>query len=593
MQVTRDTLAATLPVFTELLGTCDFYAVDEEMTGISLPPEAEDPTKTVEHIYDVKRRVAEKFSMIQVGVCLFHKVPDSSTPSVATYVAHPFTFIVYPSHGDEYSADVRARDTTLSPSTVHFLKSHNMDFQRWMYNGMTYCNEEQETRLRKLHAAKFDEADSISGGISDLNELDLLSADEREWIITSLQTAAKMCEASDTTPAPLSGGGALSETVLPLQKSRMVRDVLSRQLAVDFRRISMSVRRVGAVFHTVLNLRSEVETAKSRVTAQLQRERDLVDKLGFRLVFNALVASKKPCVGHNSMVDYLFLLAALDRNAPETLPYFKRRMKELFPIVFDTKYIAHKHQYFPHGRFPQRFLGGYFEDFGGLTSKSIKVTLPLGFEAYHPLTLVNKRHGVAHEAGYDALMTGTVLLNLLAEAGGYDVSTAPKCFQNKIALYHSMYAVDILNDNGNEYLVEDDSIVDVRHTNRVNQQQIDACVQTVSACNPLIYTITKERTLVVLPHSRSMQPISAKELATSLTSRYPKFFEAKVFTPPHLAGDGCGDTSERNAAGEMAPTTLRHALPTAHAPTAAASLRRLGAALKPTAPQLMRFILRR
>ena len=73
MEISRDNFAATVGNFCELLQTCDFYAIDEEMTGISLVEQPEDPTMSVEATYDIKRRVAKKYSIIQVGICLFHK----------------------------------------------------------------------------------------------------------------------------------------------------------------------------------------------------------------------------------------------------------------------------------------------------------------------------------------------------------------------------------------------------------------------------------------------------------------------------------------------------------------------------------------
>lgn len=52
----------------------------------------------------------------------------------------------------------------------------------------------------------------------------------------------------------------------------------------------------------------------------LRQRRQLLDTLGFRLIFTALVQSKKPCVGHNCFADLLFLMDTFDAPLPPTLP---------------------------------------------------------------------------------------------------------------------------------------------------------------------------------------------------------------------------------------------------------------------------------
>ncbi len=48
--------------------------------------------------------------------------------------------------------------------------------------------------------------------------------------------------------------------------------------------------------------------AEEKLRAQQEAAAKLRDSLGFRLVFEELVAAKKPIVGHNCMFDLLFLM---------------------------------------------------------------------------------------------------------------------------------------------------------------------------------------------------------------------------------------------------------------------------------------------
>uniref|UniRef100_A0A0A9X7M0 Poly(A)-specific ribonuclease PARN n=1 Tax=Lygus hesperus TaxID=30085 RepID=A0A0A9X7M0_LYGHE len=105
-----------------------------------------------------------------------------------------------------------------------------------------------------------------------------------------------------------------------------------------------------------------------------------------------------------------------------------------------------------------------------MNSRYVKCTLPLGFETYDPLTLIprytkskssntnynNINAGPQHEAGYDALMTGVVLLNLFAELGYTNgVSGVSTELHHKLALFRSLYAVDVASAECDEYLTTD------------------------------------------------------------------------------------------------------------------------------------------
>ena len=62
--------------------------------------------------------------------------------------------------------------------------------------------------------------------------------------------------------------------------------------------------------------------------------------LGFRRVFNDLVACKKPMVGHNLLIDLLFMMRWLDADLPSNIADFRTRLHDMMPSIYDTKFIA-------------------------------------------------------------------------------------------------------------------------------------------------------------------------------------------------------------------------------------------------------------
>ncbi|KAG5504754.1 hypothetical protein GH5_05381 [Leishmania sp. Ghana 2012 LV757] len=547
MQVRRDNFPAVFPHFQQLLSTCDFYAIDEEMTGIGVPEVTEMITFSPSETYHSKRLAASRYSIIQVGVCLFRRVSVSSraagvdTPAPQRYAAYPFNFLLFPQFADDYTAEERAGDVVVSPSALAFLRRHGMDFQRWVYDGMAFCDASREAALRARLAAAVPQTETAAEP--------LFTDAERTWVEEGRQTAEALVQrveaawATATAEAQQKKAGSVpflasvvveggKEAVLPVQASRAAREQLELQLAREYPQLAVRSRRAGPSGHVVtLSVLSPEEVSKHAWRTAQKERRQLLDTVGFRLVFTELVKSRKPCVGHNCFADWLFLMSAMDGALPEQLPQWKARARELFPCMWDTCYLASRRDLFSSGRFGSISLGGLHKAYVG-ASPHCTVELPLGFEGYDPVTLLGRGGGgdVAHEAGYDALMTGTVLLHLLAEAG-YTLETAPAELSHKLALFRSLYAVDLRNDTADEYTATEAGVLDLEHASTVKPHHIESCLATQDVKQVSLYSVTDARTLGVLPADAP----SAEVLARRLNENCSRLLRAVPYVPPHLS----------------------------------------------------------
>ena len=91
MDVTSENFSEAAAQLEALLPTCAFYAIDEEMTGIMLSKEtAPNMADVCEARYAKMKRVVREYSLMQVGICLFHEQPDGSL------LSRPFNFYVFP-----------------------------------------------------------------------------------------------------------------------------------------------------------------------------------------------------------------------------------------------------------------------------------------------------------------------------------------------------------------------------------------------------------------------------------------------------------------------------------------------------------------
>lgn len=64
--------------------------------------------------------------------------------------------------------------------------------------------------------------------------------------------------------------------------------------------------------------------------------------LGFSQIIYLLAASKKPIIGHNIFLDTVLLHNQFIGPLPKKYSSFKRRINEMFPYIYDTKYISHE-----------------------------------------------------------------------------------------------------------------------------------------------------------------------------------------------------------------------------------------------------------
>lgn len=589
MQVTKAIFPAVFPLFRELLGSCDFYAIDEEMTGISFKDGEENPLLTPDETYERKRPAASTFSLIQVGISLFHKVPNTvnadqaptgsmDSPVPVAYEARPFNFIVFPDYsreiawkaadaevstnkqeGDNEAVSGFSSNVVLGPSGIQFHRRMGMDFQSWVYDGISYCNTLQKQEWQKhLDQAAREEVENQASGAAVLPGGFSLSSTEEEWVNQSLRIAQKMqkelleyeeqCklyaqqkDRAENTTSTSTGESDSSEIIdissiptpekesrIPAQTSKVLHKHLIALLKNEAPNVSLGTSKSGACW---LTLHTNEDKRREKKIEDLSKIRKTHDLFGFQLVFEALVQCGKPCVGHNCFLDFLFLMAIMDRPLPPTLLEWKHQLHKLFPLVYDTKYLSTRSGLCSGNLLQPNSLLGLFKEYG-LESDHVKIVLPLGFQAYDTLSLLcEKDNGASrshrdHEAGYDALMTGTILANLIHANGFSGVDALPDNCVNKIALFASLYSL-LLTKEGDEYLPEDYSVISLESEQKADYHHFVRCLNQVGANNSTIFFVNVTRVLCVLPPN-----LKEDEILTKLQTTFQNIRASKYSPPP-------------------------------------------------------------
>ncbi|KAI5193725.1 Poly(A)-Specific Ribonuclease Pnldc1 [Manis pentadactyla] len=226
------------------------------------------------------------------------------------YVAHSCNFFLFPTTFGTLDSEF-----SFQASSVQFLNQYGFDYNKFLKKGIPYMNEEQEKKIthniltRKWRTHSSLDKDQIKIVIDEVTRwLDL--AEEGDWM---------------TLPG-IAGFQAFEVQLVLRQALPNVWTVLTDQGVV--------VKRVSKQHRWCL------ENTSCGQEASWKEKKILLSARGFSVFFQMLVKAQKPLVGHNMMMDLLYLHEKLFRPLPESYDQFKLNIHNLFPVLIDTKNVT-------------------------------------------------------------------------------------------------------------------------------------------------------------------------------------------------------------------------------------------------------------
>jgi poly(A)-specific ribonuclease len=408
------------------LPTAAFIAIDEEMTGISVNgrPSKDD---TPEQRYLKHKQVPEKYSIVQVGIALFHQHPEYPA-GPQEFLVRRYNFYLFPSSNEETS-----REVTLNPSSIQFLNQHCMDFNMWTREGIPYVTTTMASPIiqkYKDHRLKHESKESITvrdptkrrvelSKTEDVNFHARAMASLREWIDSvgtttfllpacngflrralyesiELEYPALICESAGPAHKDQIRVWRLSpeekrEREELLQKEAWERMVMQVGFWRVFTAISNACR--GLVEKNSIALAKNVNHVSSDAEPEWES-----------------IGRKIPVVVHNGLMDLLFLMTHFhSHQLPDSYLEAKALLVDYFPMVYDTKVLST--EYLEQSNFGDNTV------LGNLYTKFVKndelFDLPNQFQIVDAVgDNSTTSSDQLHEAGYDAFMTGAVFVAL-------------------------------------------------------------------------------------------------------------------------------------------------------------------------------------
>lgn len=486
MDVTAQNFEDVLKELQEVLPTARFVAIDEEMTGISLPGEKrEELADTPQKRYSKMRKVAGHYSMIQFGLAVFHEKEEvvaertrGAAPSA--YTCRVYNFYVFPQEGA----------INMDGAAVKFNRDHGMDWNKWVREGLTYVNRAKAAELRKVlaeHAPDRPGLNADGGGPAGSPP----SAAGEPMVLTREADIDVTTRALDKLKEWLSDESRKEETQLELITTNgYLRRFMHQQLAAypALQNESQPVEGKRGISTMIVKRFNNAEQLVEEKRRKFEIEQRKVNqKLGFFRLYELLCESNKPVVGHAIGYDLLFLLAACEGELPEDYYAFKDLARKTLGGggVYDTQFVA-KHtnlkfiggakttQAVANGADSANTGTGQGEEvkqrFGSMALGNLYSTLlqdevcgkdcvKCHFPAYlwNPKGYGGDGKALFHEAGYDAYVTGRVFAMLLElERKEQSCKVLEDC-KGKLSTWRTMFVG--LSLSGDEEVLDGDSLL--------------------------------------------------------------------------------------------------------------------------------------
>ncbi|KAL0894106.1 hypothetical protein ABMA27_014150 [Loxostege sticticalis] len=270
-------------------------------------------------------------------------------------------------------------------STLRFLCRHNFDFNKFTYEGLPYLSKAEEDVIQQ-HLNKNTLFQNLSHS---------LEMEEEKLLQSYCSEVSKWLSSSDE--------GTLYLDI----KSPVLRYIAHNEIRMRFPGV-LTTDSLGNS-NKVLIYRDKYVEGSNNAPKAILEENLKNNILGFSLIINLLASYKKPIIGHNMFLDTILLHNQFIGPLPNKYSTFKKNIHELFPNMYDTKYISHE-----MGRkltFDEVWKSNALQDLYEFFSEGKCKKLQQGVNPIRLKTPFNVKQSY-HEAGWDSYCSGYCFIRM-------------------------------------------------------------------------------------------------------------------------------------------------------------------------------------
>ena len=319
------------------------------------------------------------------------------------------------------------------------MRENHFDFNRWLDEGVSWLSADQHEHISTRLLTQFEE-----------NVAKPISAEDPPRVVLEAKDitfVTSVCQILDKWKANVSDEDELEKKTFIIDQN-IARNGFQRLLLFqelprrypDLYVMSDKDPVTGLRIVKVSKL-TPAEHLAAIDTLRNKLKQDIREAFGFGLVFQAIINAKKPVLGHNMFLDLALCFHHFMKPLPEDSDEFCRILHDAIPYIMDSKTVASKHPDLKDSKFVSTALGeiasillerfpvdqelpkivipSAYARYKLPTRESILAKKDAALNAQSDATTSQSQDGEAtdtayHEAGFDALQTGAVFLNLAA-----------------------------------------------------------------------------------------------------------------------------------------------------------------------------------
>lgn len=383
MDVTRANFTTLWPLIEEKITECDFVAIDAEFTGLGVARGKFFDLPS--HRYDKARSSSSKYSVIQLGLsCFKRQNEDDEKRWKSTW----FTFYVFPHKIDGIPRNLN-REIVMDTDAVSFLIDNGFDFNFLYSNGLSYMRLNEEDEVSQL-------LNEQSEKVQDIIKVPPEEEELIKRIVSQVESFLK--EQQKQEPLELEPCNAFQRKL-----------IYSSLAGGKFKgKIDVSLKKSHD------RLRSLTVTKTSDIEKQAKRDELISRALGVSKVIQLISTLQKPLIGHNIFLDLIHIMNQFICPLPESYIEFKEAIHQVFPQIYDTKYIASASHLGLTAIITDTTLDKLYSRLNEPPFTPIDMDIEyFSSSKSQDESAVRKSEGRFHQAGYDSFITGYsfILLN--------------------------------------------------------------------------------------------------------------------------------------------------------------------------------------
>jgi hypothetical protein len=427
--------------------------------------------------YSKYRSTAEKFRIIQVGICTWKKTGGSeeNNSKNPSYIARPYNIYIFP---EDFSGNNLINCET---AALIFNREHKMDFNKWIYKGIPYLNAKQESNLIETLS---------DGNLNFYNPLD--KSRYKNVALTKNEDKVKYEEFCKLFSDFLYSD---EKTYFFEKYPKFFMYYILNNTPENIRkRLYFSYETLEGKPVLMISKLDEEEKKLKLDIEMAEKMKEINRKKGVRKIWEAIVKKKGIFVGHNCNLDLLFTISHLGDPLPPTLKEFKELMKSYFTSVYDTKLIFENfcEHLKTHPELKIEFKNSHLETVYTTLRSHLGEKIKISIHGDMKNTYAEDS-GVYHEAAFDAYVTGCSFIYM-----GETLKENLTPHSNKLYLMKSIY--NCFNINGDETYAVPDSMAyclkAIKQTSDIDLKTLleDKFFERVKKC----YNIDVHNSLLIL-----------------------------------------------------------------------------------------------